>query len=985
MKDFATQGLRGVQGSVEDVQTQTRQLVLALEEALKAQQKLYADNKGKGISTDADVKAIQALKAQIDGLKAGLEDLDKTKRQTSATPVVDEQVARSASNLKMQFQQVARELPSLAMGPQMFILAISNNLPMLADAIKNVREENERLSLSGQKGKPVWKQLAGALLSWQTALTVGITLLITYGDEIVKWIGNLFKGKDALNAAAIEQARLNKAMGDARKSAASQTAQMSLLYKMTQNSNASLRDRKAAVAELQRQYPAYFGNLSAEAILAGNAAGQYRQLANDILKAAYARAYQKRIEKLAERNVDLQRAINADQNWINRNRRRVEEQRRRGDVAARIGMSGAATSAEAAAAAGAAQVSRQTGASAEMDRRTEALKRNTAELKANEQTISSRTKQVLKNQSALLKINRGSDYVPTKPGKGGGNHFGGGNNMVDTDSRAKAAADAEAKAAELIAEQRRKAYEEASEQGVEAMTNGTEKEVAAVRQEGEKKRAAIDEDARKTAEALAQAAYRQYLARNPKKGTWKSWKQTKLGGMTSTDWTNAVTNPSADTSAFSGNDAMSSLLSQARQVYADRTTQQTQDEELKVAQVREKALKDMLGKYEDFEAQRQRITKEGNDDIAKLEKMRTTENSDRIDRAIAEAKERMRKAIQDVNDSEAAETAKDSPFLKSLFGDTSEMGFSALQKLIGQARELRKYLSGTGSREEAIKIIPADELARIEKSPAELDKLKKALDRLLKTDGEDKWAKRIKDMRKALDDLADAKDFKSVAAAIGSIGSIAADSAKDIADMFEAAGNNSMADAMNTVSDVLGAVSNIGQGFAKGGIVGGIAAAVGEAANFIGKAFAANARHKAALKEIMNEQIAQQRAYNLLLLEQNLLYKEAATIFGTDTYAKAANAVNVMKDAYEQLNEAIKGSSGQQWKFSWKDTENSAFNNILNRSYSQLKDAYSGLADISIVTGHKKTGLFGWGKGKDVYSSILDVYPQLIDASGKFD
>lgn len=121
------------------------------------------------------------------------------------------------------------------------------------------------------------------------------------------------------------------------------------------------------------------------------------------------------------------------------------------------------------------------------------------------------------------------------------------------------------------------------------------------------------------------------------------------------------------------------------------------------------------------------------------------------------------------------------------------------------------------------------------------------------------------------------------------------------------------------MQQVMSAISNIGQGFAKGGIVGGIAAAVGEAANFIGQAFAANARHKAALKEIMNETIAQQREYNLLLMQQNLEYEKAATIFGTDVYGKAANAVTVMKNAVASLNAELKGTNQQQEKFSYKN------------------------------------------------------------------
>lgn len=97
---------------------------------------------------------MQALTGQINGLKAGLKDLQKTKEEVAKTPSIDidtEAVTRKTNNLKMQFSQVARELPSLAMGPQMFILAISNNLPMLADAIADVRKQNELLAASGKR------------------------------------------------------------------------------------------------------------------------------------------------------------------------------------------------------------------------------------------------------------------------------------------------------------------------------------------------------------------------------------------------------------------------------------------------------------------------------------------------------------------------------------------------------------------------------------------------------------------------------------------------------------------------------------------------------------------------------------------------------------------------------------------------------------------------------------------------------------------
>ncbi len=101
--------------------------------------------------------------------------------------------------LSMSIQQIGRELPSLAYGPKVFFSAISNNLPILADEIKRARTQYELLKKSGQSATPVWKQVVSSLLSWQTALTVGITLLTLYGDKIVGWVGSLFTAKKALS------------------------------------------------------------------------------------------------------------------------------------------------------------------------------------------------------------------------------------------------------------------------------------------------------------------------------------------------------------------------------------------------------------------------------------------------------------------------------------------------------------------------------------------------------------------------------------------------------------------------------------------------------------------------------------------------------------------------------------------------------------------------------------------------------------------
>ena len=88
---------------------------------------------------------------------------------------------------------------------------------------------------------------------------------------------------------------------------------------------------------------------------------------------------------------------------------------------------------------------------------------------------------------------------------------------------------------------------------------------------------------------------------------------------------------------------------------------------------------------------------------------------------------------------------------------------------------------------------------------------------------------------------------------------------------------------------------------------------------------------------------------------------------------KAANAMQVYKEALSQFEAEMKGSAPTM---NWIERfTGDAFGTYAARM-AQYREGIYGLASAQIVTGHKKTGLFGWGKGKDLYSSILSVYPE---------
>lgn len=313
MKDLTKAGLQSVGKNVDDVETQTRQLISALQQVIAEQKRQLESNKATGQSYTQEAANIQALTGQVRGLEAGLKELKKTKEETAKTQPIDidtEAVTRKTNNLKMQFSQVARELPSLAMGPQMFILAISNNLPMLADAIADVRKQNELLAASGQKGVPVWKQLASSVFSWQTALVAAISLGIVYAKDIQEWIKNIGKSKKELSETQKVQEELNKVQVDGGKAAAEEAAKLRLLYTASQDNTKSMKDRNKAVDELQKMYPSYFGQMSNEEILAGKASDAYDRLTNSIISSAKARAAMSRMVEEQGKILENEQKIN---------------------------------------------------------------------------------------------------------------------------------------------------------------------------------------------------------------------------------------------------------------------------------------------------------------------------------------------------------------------------------------------------------------------------------------------------------------------------------------------------------------------------------------------------------------------------------------------------------------------------------------------------------------------------------------------------
>ena len=242
--------------------------------------------------------------AQGQTMLKNIESLDtKIKELDASMGVHTRNVGNYASGFNMlgfQIQQVARELPSLAYGPQIFFSAISNNLPMLADEIARAKKSVDELKKAGQTFTPVWKQIASSIFSWQTLLVAGVTVLTLYGKEITNWVASLFKGKTTIDASAAALERFNSAMAQGSVSAQSELTKLNLLYRAATDLSRPYEERAEAVKKLQDIYPAYFGNMAAEQVMVGNAVGAYENLRDAIIEVAEAKAAQELITEDAK-------------------------------------------------------------------------------------------------------------------------------------------------------------------------------------------------------------------------------------------------------------------------------------------------------------------------------------------------------------------------------------------------------------------------------------------------------------------------------------------------------------------------------------------------------------------------------------------------------------------------------------------------------------------------------------------------------------
>lgn len=879
----------------------------------------------------AQTKALASDDANWEAMASGLNGLSGA--ITAGTGVMSLFVGENEELARVQTRLQA--VMAITMGMQQTFNALNKDSAFSTIALTKAKKLWTAVNIGLAESLGISTAAAQALMA---TVTLGLSVAIV--GLIALWNKHNKATKDAAKA----ENDMVASMREGSRSAAVQKAKLDILYKATQDNTKSLKERKVAVSNLQKQYPAYFGNMKTEAILAGKAAAAYRQLADDIIKAAMARAYEKRIEKLAERQADLELSKAGLEKYLHDNKANYDkaQKNRRAEKQYTKDVTGGLTAGFAES--GMAQQFAEQRIDPTIkayDQRNKQLKGICQEMEANQRVINTLSAKVIAYNPEVNRVESKGYNMPTET-------------KVKKEKQVKKEKEDLTNEINELGELELAARKKIEESRVALMKEGYEKQRAEELLHYEEEKQRINEEEAKRM-ALVQ--------------------KLRKGGV--------VVTPEQE--AQIGIDAAKQRI-QAAQMYGDKLTainekekKEYDDKVKEEKQKEEEALDALLSKYKDYNAERIAIETAYTKDMVALLGRRNKDNYKEIDAALAELERAKEKALKEVTNKELNEMKSSASIFVEMFENSSEKSIKQINRIMRKLADLKLYMDAMARGElnaegavvvknkkgETKRTITAEDIAKMGITPEQLKRLQESPEALKAF--MEQWQKlRQETLKKnpfkalgaALKDLfkkdtgEEDKGAKIKRLALTAAG--CADEISKIAgglsEMFDQIGNQSMAEAMDSVQSIMGGVSNIAKGFANGGVFGGIMAAVGEAINIIGKAFSAGARHRAALNAIMKERIAQQQAYNLLLMQEALLYEQGTTAFGTDRYGKATNAIHVMSQAAEEFEKA------------WKKAN-----------------------DIKVVTGHKRTGLFGWGKGKDTYSSLLSEYPKLLDANGKLN
>ena len=803
---------------------------------------------------------------------------------------------------------------------------------------------------------------------------------------IAAMVYGLYKLATHQSEAEKRQKALNEAFKEGKGEAESEAAKIDALYAQLNKAKKGTQEYKTAKDAIVKQYGGYLDKLNAERGKVLDVADAYKALRDRVIESAKARAMQKFIDKELEKNTDKRSEV------IDNVKKTLSQ-----------AYSGKA-------------LEDMTKFVVDKLSKGESLKgykiydnkrfwKDTGDmesyttynvldnLKKSFDTVNNLDKTAIKDAELLFNMsyakavnlaNGGSVSTPPQGGNNGRRgHSGGGSKENPEIERQKQLYALQRQMEQQEAAQAKRHRDEAlkrEQDEVERWQDGTEKQLKLIELGKRAKLNALQDEQDALLEKLRDTAEKKWEINNPK--AVKAGKHFDRKSVTEKDL--------AKSDKFA-------ILTQAAHI-----AQEAQKDEQKIyAQIIKdtRSLEEKKLEVKREYAQKRKIIEErlltGEAHVANLEVLKQQEQA----------------ALKQITDQQLQHAQNTLPIFTNLFADAAQKSRHEIKGLIKSTEDFLKALADPNGKSRALEFgMSESTFEMLQLSPEKIQAIRQQLDKLYQYDNSSKdpfskLLETIEKVNKEGDKLDLSQKMQKIAgAAVPAIGAVKGLTSQ-FAEAARAAGADGLAEAADTLGATLDSLGNIAQGFAQGGIVGGALAAVGEGMKAVTKAFQSAAEHKKALLDIQREINDQQELYNDLLRKEQMEARNMDSIFGSSKRGKALENLKAATELDKEIKGRIKGNfeelkthrqnlayEGKLDSFVNEDHPGfRLYNGVVygglakhfrERLVNQREKDVAGLATLSIKTGHVKTGLFGWGAGRDTYSGLTSQYKDLVKANG---
>ena len=294
----------------EKLQAQTSQLIR------KRQDLAVRQKQGQQLN-DKEIKQLSSLTSAI----------KKNQKTLSDTDAEVGRFQRNVGNYASGFDgignsiaQLTREAPAFAVSLQTGFLALSNNIPILADEIQRLSKANKTLAAQGKQTKSVFSQVASSFFGFQTLLSAGVLILTLYGDKIFKFLAKVTVGIKKIDALKESQKSYNESLKEGTKNAVAEISQLQLLFRVAEDVTKGTETRNKAVTKLIKSSGGLIKEQDRLNILNGNALELENKLTKAVLNRAIVQQLQTKISEDLNTVIDNQIKISKleiEQNKLN--------------------------------------------------------------------------------------------------------------------------------------------------------------------------------------------------------------------------------------------------------------------------------------------------------------------------------------------------------------------------------------------------------------------------------------------------------------------------------------------------------------------------------------------------------------------------------------------------------------------------------------------------------------------------------------------